>query len=154
MCYMMLWLWHWHMWQLLRLLWHHTVLPFTKFKNKKREKRKRKKIIENKNNCYIPNSETFQLQYNIKSLQLFGFICIQNSISGLVLYNILNPIKILQLFGFIWVKIYSHLYMFLLPNYLLQTPQNYSDFTQSFLLSKSKLLFSISLLKHSLRDLF
>ena len=42
-----------------------------------------------------------QLQYDIKSLWLFSFICIQNSISSLVLYNRPNSIKSLQLFGFI-----------------------------------------------------
>ena len=53
--------------------------------------------------CYIPNSETclrhVQLQY--KFLWLFGFICVQNSVGGLVLYNGLNSIKFLQIFGFI-----------------------------------------------------
>ena len=90
-------------------------------------------------NCHIPNSETclkhVWLQYDIKSPWLFGFICTQNSVGGLVLYNKLNLIKFPQLFGFIWVKIHSHLYLFLLPNYLLQTPQDYLDFTWSFLLS-------------------
>jgi len=64
-----------------------------------------------------------------------SFICAQNSVSSLVLYNELNSIKFLWLFGFIWVKIHSHLYLFLLSNYFLQTPQNYLDFMQSFLLS-------------------
>ena len=38
-----------------------------------------------------------QLQHDIKSLWLFGFICAQNSVGGLVLYNKLNFIKSLQL---------------------------------------------------------
>ena len=76
-------------------------------------------------------------------------ICVQNSIGSLVLYNRLNSIKSSWLFGFICVKIHGHFYLFPLPNYLLQTPQNYSnlvinqgsslfnfaDFMQSFLLS-------------------
>ena len=82
------------------------------------------------------------------------FICVQNSISGLVLYNGLNSIKFPWLFGFIWVKICGCLYLFLLPNYLLQTLQIYSKFIQSFILSKSKLLFSISLLKLTWRSVF
>ena len=59
----------------------------------------------NPNRYYIPNSETCPrhvgLQYNIKFPWLFHFI---------------------------WVKIHSHLYLFSLYNYLLQTPQNYLDF--------------------------
>jgi len=105
---------------------------------------------------YIPNSKIclkhVWLQYNIKSLWLFSFIFAQNSISGLILHNGLNSIKILQLFGFIWVKICSHLYPFPLPNYLFQTPQNYSVFMWSSLFSKSKLLFSVSLLKLTWRS--
>ena len=61
--------------------------------------------------CYIPNSETclrhVWLQYDIKSPWLFSFI---------------------------WVKIHSHLYLFLLSNYLFQTLQNYLNFIHSFLL--------------------
>jgi len=57
--------------------------------------------------------------FNMTSLWLFGFICAQNSISSLVLYNRLNSIKSPWLFHFIWVKIHSYLYLFLLPNYLL-----------------------------------
>jgi len=52
-----------------------------------------------------------------------------------MLYNGLNFTKFPWLFGFIWVKICSYLYLFLLPNYLLQIPENYSDFTWSFILS-------------------
>ena len=108
--------------------------------------------------CYIPNSETSPkhvwLQYNIKSLWLFSIICAQNSIGVLIFYNKLNSIEIPYLFDFIWVKICSHLYLFLLHNYLLQTLQIYLDFMWSFPLSKSELLCSISLLKHLLRDLF
>ena len=74
-------------------------------------------------------------QYNIKSLWLFGLICVQNSISSLVLYNRLNSIKSLWLFGLICVKICNHLYLFSSSNYHLQTLQNYSDFIQSFLFS-------------------
>jgi len=63
---------------------------------------------------HIPNPKTcpryVQLQYDIKSPWLFGFIYTQNSIGGLVLYNRLNSIKI-----------HGYLYLFLLPNYLLQT---------------------------------
>jgi len=70
-----------------------------------------------------------QLQYDIKFLWLFGFICAQNSISDLILYNRLNSIKFPWLFGFIWVKIHSYLYLSLLSNYLLQILQNYLDFT-------------------------
>ena len=66
----------------------------------------------------------------------------------------LNSIEIPWFFGFIWVKTHSYLYLFLLLNYLLQTLQIYLDFTWSFLLSKSKLLYSILLLKHLLGDLF
>ena len=47
--------------------------------------------------CYIPNSETclrhVWLQYYIKSPQLFGLICVQNSVGSLVLYNRLNSTK-------------------------------------------------------------
>jgi len=107
---------------------------------------------------HISNSEIYLrhvwLQYNIKSSQLFSLICIWNSISNLVLYNGLNYIKSLWLFCFIWVKIYNHIYFCLLSNYLLQTPQIYLDFTWSFPLFKSKLLYSVSLMKYSLRDLF
>jgi len=89
--------------------------------------------------CHIPNSETclrhIQLQYNIKSLWLFGFICVQNSVDSLVLYNRLDSIKFVWIFGFIWVKIHIYLYLFSLPKYFLQTLQNYSDFMWSFLLS-------------------
>jgi len=106
--------------------------------------------------CHIKNSETYPryvwLQYNIKFLWLFGFICAQNSVSGLVLYNELNFIKSPQLFGFNWVKINSYLYLFLLPNYLLQILQIYLNFIQSFLLFKSKLLFSVLLLKLTWRS--
>ena len=66
----------------------------------------------------------------------------------------LIPPKSPQLFCFIWVKIHSHIYLYSLPNYLLQTPQIYLDFTRSFPLSKSKLLYSVLLMKHSLGDLF
>ena len=108
--------------------------------------------------CHIPNSETclrhVWLQYNIKFLWLFGLICVQNSIGSLILYNRLNSIKSPWLFHFIWVKIYSHIYLCLLPNYLLQTLQIYSDFMWSFPLSKSKLLCSILLIKYLLGDLF
>jgi len=45
-----------------------------------------------------------RLQYDIKSPRLFSFICAKSSISGLVLY------------------------LFLLPNYFLQTLQSYLDF--------------------------
>ena len=65
----------------------------------------------------------------------------------------LNLIKIPWFFGFIWVKIHNHLYLYLLPNYLLQTLQIYLDFTWSFPLSKFKLLYSVSVVKHLLRDL-
>ena len=82
--------------------------------------------------CYIPNSKTCPrhvwLQYNIKSLRLFGLICVQNSVGSLVLYNGLNSTKSPQLFRFIWVKICSHIHLYPLPNYLLQTPQIYLDF--------------------------
>jgi len=61
--------------------------------------------------CHIPNSETclrhVWLQYDIKSLWLFGFICAPNSISGLVLYNGLNFIKSPWLFCII-VRRSSH----------------------------------------------
>ena len=77
----------------------------------------------NSNKCHISNSKIWPkhvwLQYDIKSLWLFGFICAQNSISSLVLYNRLNSIKSPWLFHFIWVKIHSYLYLFLLPNYIL-----------------------------------
>ena len=83
--------------------------------------------------CHIPNSKTCPrhvwLQYNIKSPQIFGLICVQNSVSSLVLYNGLNFTKSPQLFHFIWVKIHSHIHLYPLPNYLLQTPQIYSEFT-------------------------
>ena len=62
--------------------------------------------------------------------------------------------KSLWLFYFIWVKIHSYIYLCLLSNYLLQTPQIYLDFIWSFPLSKFELLCSVSLMKHSLRDLF
>jgi len=108
--------------------------------------------------CHIPNSKTCPrhvwLQYNIKSPWLFGLICAQNSVSGLVLYNRLNSIKSPQLFHFIWVKIHGHIHLYLLSNYLLQTLQIYSNFTQSFPLSKSELLYSVLLMKHLLRYLF
>jgi len=108
--------------------------------------------------CHIPNSETclkhVWLQNDIKSLWLFSLICAQNSVRGLILYNRLNSIKSPWLFSLNWVKIHSHSHLFPLPNYLLQTSQIYSDFIHSFPLSKSQLLYSISLLKHSLRDLF
>ena len=108
--------------------------------------------------CHIPNSKTCPrhvwLQYNIKSSHLFGHIFVQNSVGSLVLYNRLYFIQSPQLFHFIWVKICSHIHLFLLSNHFLQTPQIYLDFTQSFPLSKSKLLYNISLIKHSLRDLF
>jgi len=48
----------------------------------------------------------------------------------------------------------SHIHLYSLPNYLLQTLQIYLDFTQSFSLSKSKLLYSVLLMKHLLGDLF
>ena len=80
-------------------------------------------------------SETCLILIQYQFPCLFDFICAPNSISGLVLYNGLNSIKFLQLFSFIWVKIYGYLYLFPLSNYFLQTPQNYSDFTWSFLLS-------------------
>jgi len=108
--------------------------------------------------CHIPNSETCSrhvwLQYNIKSPWLFGLICVQNSVGSLILYNGLNSTKSPWLFCFIWVKICGHIHLYPLPNYLLQTLQIYLDFTQSFPLSKSELLCSVSLIKHSLRDLF
>ena len=108
--------------------------------------------------CYIPNSEIclrhVWLQQDIKFPWLFGLICAQNSVSSLVLYNGLNSIKYSELFGFNWVKIHSHIHLFLLSDYLLQTLQIYLDFMQSFPLSKSELLYSVLLLKHSLRDLF
>ena len=66
----------------------------------------------------------------------------------------LIPPKSLWLFHFIWVKICNHIHLYPLPNYLLQTLQIYLDFTQSFPLSKSELLCSVSLMKHLLRDLF
>ena len=44
-------------------------------------------------------------------------------------------------------KVHSYLALFESKSTDLQTLQIYSDFTQSFLLSKSELLFSISLLK-------
>jgi len=66
----------------------------------------------------------------------------------------LIPPKSPQLFRFIWVKIRDHIHLYPLSNYLLQTLQIYSDFMWSFPLSKSKLLYSVSLMKHSLRDLF
>jgi len=66
----------------------------------------------------------------------------------------LIPPKIPWLFRFIWVKIHSHIHLYPLPNCLLQTPQIYLDFTWSFPLSKSELLYSVLLMKHSLRDLF
>ena len=73
--------------------------------------------------CHILNSKTYlrhiQLQYNIKSLWLFGLICVQNSVGSLILYNGLNSIKFLWLFGFIWVKIHIYLYLFPLPKYFL-----------------------------------
>ena len=119
-------------------------------------------FIRNDNNsmarCHIPNSETcpkhIWLQYDIKSPRLFGLICAQNSIGSLVLYNGLNSTKSPWLFCFIWVKIHGHIHLYPLPNYLLQTLQIYLDFMWSFPLSKSKLLCSVSLMKHSLGDLF
>ena len=66
----------------------------------------------------------------------------------------LNSTKSLRLFRFIWVRICGHIHLYPLSNYLLQTPQIYSDFMWSFPLSKSELLYSVSLMKHSLRDLF
>ena len=48
----------------------------------------------------------------------------------------------------------GHIHLCPLPNHLLQTLQIYSDFMQSFPLSKSKLLCSVSLMKHSIGDLF
>ena len=102
--------------------------------------------------CYIPNSKTCPkhvwLQHDIKSLWLFGLICAQNSVSSLILYNGLNSTKSPQLFHFIWVKICDHIHLCPLPNYLLQTPQIYSDLMWSFPPSKSELLCSISLIKH------
>ena len=72
-------------------------------------------------NYYILNFKTclkhVQLQYNIKSPWLLGFICVQNSVSSFALYNKLNSIKFPCLFGFICVKICSHLYLFSLSNY-------------------------------------
>jgi len=94
------------------------------------------------------------LQYNIKSPWLFGIICAQNSIGSLELYNELNSTKSPWLFHFIWVKICSYIHICPLSNYLLQTPQIYLDFTQSFSLSKSGFLYSVSLMKYSLGDLF
>ena len=85
---------------------------------------------------------------------VFGLICAQNSFDSLILYNGLNSTKSLQLFRFIWIKICSHIHLCPLPNYLLQTPQIYLDFMWSFPLSKSELLYSVSLMKHLLRDLF
>ena len=109
-------------------------------------------------NYYMPNSKTclkhVWLQYDIKSLWLFGLICAQNSVGGLILYNGLDSIKSLQLFCFIWVKICNHIHLFLLFNHLLQTLQIYLDYMWSFPLSKSELLYSVSLMKHLLRDLF
>ena len=65
--------------------------------------------------CHIQNSKTclrhVQLQYNIKFLWLFGFIYVQNSVDGLILYNRLNSIKFLQIFGFIWVNPQSSLFI-------------------------------------------
>ena len=87
-------------------------------------------------------------------LRLFGLIYAQNSVSGLVLYNRLNFIKFSWLFGFNRVKICSHIHLFLLSNYLLQTLQIYLEFMQSFSLSKFKLLCNTSLLKHLLGDPF
>ena len=108
--------------------------------------------------CHISNSKTclryVWLQHNIKSLWVFGLICAQNSVGGLVLYNGLNSIKSLWLFGLNWVKIYNHIYLFPSANYLLQTLQIYSDFAWSFPLSKSELLYSVLLLKYLLRDSF
>jgi len=119
-------------------------------------------IIGHRNNFFfhyhILNSKTclrhVWLQYDIKSLWLFGLICVQNSVSSLILYNSLNFTKILQLFCFIWVKIHSYIHLYPLPDYLFQTLQIYSNFMWSFLLSKSELLCSVSLMKHLLRDLF
>ena len=108
--------------------------------------------------CYIPNSEIYlryvKLQYDIKSLWLFGLICAQNSTRGLVLYNGLKSIKSPWLFGFNWVKICSYIHLFLSSNYLFQTLQIYLDFTWSFSLFKSELLGGVSLLNYSLGDLF
>jgi len=102
--------------------------------------------------CYILNSKTCPkhvwLQYDIKSPWLFGLICAQNSIGGLVLYTRLNSTKSPQLFHFIWVKICDHIHLCLLPNYLIQTPQIYSDLMWSFPLYKPELLYCVSLIKH------
>ena len=61
--------------------------------------------------CYIPNSKTclrhIQLQYNIKSPQLFGFICAQNFISNLVLYNRFNFHSLFELKSTV-IFIYLH----------------------------------------------
>ena len=107
---------------------------------------------------YISNSEICPrhvwLQYDIKSLWLFGLICAQNSVSGLVLYNRLNFIKSPWLFCSVWVKIHSYIHLCPLPNYFLQTMQIYLDIMQSFPLSKSELLCSVSLMKYLLGDLF
>jgi len=50
-------------------------------------------------------------------------------------------------------KVCSHIHLCLLPNYLLQTLQIYLNFMWSFPLSKSKLLYSVLLMKHLLSDL-
>ena len=97
--------------------------------------------------CHIPNSETcpryVQLQYDIKFLQLFGFICVQKSISSLILYNRLNSIKFLWLFGFIWVKIHSYLYLFPLSNYLLLKLHKLLGLYIEFSPFQSELLFTV-----------
>ena len=86
--------------------------------------------------------------FNITS-NLYGYLALfVPKTLPVVWYFIINLIP-LQLFHFIWVKIHSHIYLFLLFNYLLQTPQIYSDFTWSFPLSKSELLCSVLLIKLS-----
>jgi len=93
-------------------------------------------------------------EYKTESLWLSDLICVQNTVVSLVLYNGLNSIKSLWLFHFIWVKICDHIYLCPFFNYLLLTLQIYLDFIQSFSLSKSELLYNVSLMKHLLRDLF
>jgi len=92
--------------------------------------------------------------FNMTS-NLCGYLVLfMSKTPSVVWYFIINSTKSPWLFRFIWVKICSHIHLYLLPNYLLQTPQIYSDFTWSFPLSKSELLYSVSLMKHSLGDLF